>query len=502
MQAFENFINTINNYIWSTALIVVLVAVGLYFTIMTKGIQFRRFGDMFRSMKEKDLDGKNVSLSPYEAFATTVGTRVGTGNIAGVATAIFFGGPGAVVWMWLIALIGAATAVIESLLGQAYKDELGGELVGSPAYYMQRGLKARWLGILFALATIIGPAFLMASMQSYTTCSALNGALHIPMMAIAVVLTVLTALVVLGGIKRIGEVASFISPIMCALYLIIGLVIFVANIGKVPETVALMFRCAFGADAAFGGIIGSMISWGIKRGVYSNDAGDGMGPILSSTAETSHPVKQGLVQGLSVYVDTILVCSITAFSILLSGTYNVSDGAEGFIVNGAPDIEYGVLYMEEAASKVFGGHSIGAILIAIILATFVFSTLISYSYQLESSCKFIFGNNRVIITIGRILFLFCVLTGGFISGAAIWAMADTGAGMMAWLNIVAIVLLSPMAFKIVKDYDKQKKAGLDPMFDPATVGIDDPNGVWDHYVEKKKARGDYENPALGYDIKK
>ena len=158
--------------------------------------------------------------------------------------------------------------------------------------------------------------------------------------------------------------------------------------------------------------------------------------------------------------------------------------------------------MEEAASKIFGGHSIGAILIAIILATFVFSTLISYSYQLESSCKFIFGNNRVIITIGRILFLFCVLTGGFISGAAIWAMADTGAGMMAWLNILAIVLLSPKAFRIIKDYDKQKKAGLDPLFDPATVGIDDPHGVWDHYVQKKKARGDYENEALGYDIKK
>ena len=225
MQVFENFINTINNYIWSTALIVVLVGVGLYFTIMTKGIQFRCFKDMFKNLKEKDLDGKNVSLSPYEAFATTVGTRVGTGNIAGVATAIFFGGPGAVVWMWLIALIGAATSVIETLLGQAYKDELGGELVGSPAYYMQRGLKARWLGILFAIATILGPAFLMASMQSYTTCSALNGALHIPMMAIAVVLTILTALVVLGGIKRIGEVAAFISPIMCAVYLLIGLVL-------------------------------------------------------------------------------------------------------------------------------------------------------------------------------------------------------------------------------------------------------------------------------------
>ncbi len=501
MQAFETFINSINNIIWSNALIVVLVVVGLYFTFMTKGIQFRCFKDMFKNLVEKDLDDKNVSLTPYQAFATTVGTRVGTGNIAGVATAIYFGGPGAVIWMELIALIGAATSVIETLLGQAYKDELDGELVGSPAYYMQRGLKSRWFGILFAIATILGPAFLMSSMQSYTTCSAINGAFGIPMMVIAAILTILTGLVVIGGIKRIGEVASLISPIMCAVYLLIGLVILVTNITKVPGTIALMFRSAFGGEALFAGIMGSCITWGIKRGLYSNDAGDGMGPILSSTAESAHPVKQGLVQGLSVYIDTILICTITALSILLSGAYNVSDGAEGLLVNGAPDMEYGVLFMEEAASRAFGGHNIGAVLIALILATFVFSTLISYSYQLESSCKFIFGDNKMIVNVGRVIFLYCVLTGGFVSGSAIWAMADTGAGMMAWLNLVAIVLLSPMAFKIIKDYDAQKKAGLDPLFDPATVGIEDPNGVWAHYVEKKKARGDYENPALGYNKK-
>lgn len=484
---FTLFINTINDYIWSSALIAVLVGAGIYFTVMTGGIQFRCFRDMFRYLREKELSGENTSLTPYQAFAATVGTRVGTGNIAGVATAIYFGGPGAVVWMWLIAMLGAATAIVETLLGQAYKDEVNGELVGGPAYYMQRGLKCRPLGIAFAVATIIGPAFLMSSMQSYTTCAAFSGAFGVSMSSASVLLTVLAALVVIGGLKRIGEVASLLSPVMCLGYLVIGAAIFVMNIEKVPGVIALMFRSAFGLDAMFGGITGSALSWGIKRGLYSNDAGDGMGPILSSAAETAHPVKQGLVQGLSVYIDTLVICTITAFSILLAGSYNVSDGASGLIVEGAPGIEYGVMFMQEAASSVFGGSKAGAAIIAVILATFVFSTLISYSYQLESSCKFMFGDNKIIITFGRLIYLLCVFSGGFVSNAAIWAMADTGAGLMAWLNLFAIILLSPAAFRIIRDYDTQKRAGLEPVFDPASVGIDDINGVWKPYADKKKS---------------
>lgn len=497
MEVFNNFINGLNNIIWSDALVFALLAVHIFFTIGTKGAQFRLFKQMFKHLFEKDESSAEIKMTPYQAFAATVGCRVGTGNIAGVATAIYFGGPGAIVWMWITALFGAASSLIESLLGSAYKDRYDNEICGGPAYYMERGLKCKPLGVIFALSTLIGPVFMMAALQTKTTVVALSDAFGISEIIFAVLMTVLVAAVVCGGLKRIAKAAEIIAPIMCAIFLGIGLIIIAVNLKKIPATLALMFQSAFSMKSMYGAIFGTMVKWGIKRGLYSNDAGDGMGPVVSSSADCAHPVKQGLVQSLSVYIDTLLVCSVTGISILLAGTYNVANAAEtGFITEGLAGVEYGVLYMTAAMESVMG--RLGSPMMAFIISVFVFSTLIAYGYQADVSMNYLFGKKKWATFIGRGLLLAGILLGGIVNGQVVWAMGDTGAGMMAWTNLLAIVLLAPMAFKILKDYEKQRKAGLDPIFDPSTVGIDDPNGVWTEWVEKKKRRGDYENPELGY----
>jgi amino acid carrier protein len=504
MELFNNAINSINSVIWSTALVVFLVCVGIYFTFRTKGFQFRRIADMCRLLGEHKEESEAEGLSSFQAFAATVGSRVGMGNIAGVATAIFFGGPGAVVWMWITALIGACTACIESTIGQMYKDKNMGELIGGPQYYMEKGLHCRAFGIAFAIATLIGPGLLMPALQTQSTAIALKASFGLPMYVSGILICICLGLVVVGGIQRIGKVAELLAPVMCIVYLVCGLIIMITHASAVPGAFALMFRCAFAKSSMYAGITGSMIAWGVKRGLYSNDAGDGMGPILSSTAECSHPVKQGLVQGLSVYIDTIIVCSVTAVSLIVTGLYNVSANAAGtkLITEGLPGYEYGVNYMQQCMIRNLGGN-IGGIILAVLIAVFVFTTLMSYYYQMESNLRFLFGENKKIVRVFQVIYLFANFLGVMVNGQVIWSMGDTGAGLMAWFNLIAIVLLSPVALKAIKDYDRQKKLGLDPMYDPATVGLEDKNGIWTKYVEKKKARGDYENPQLGYsDIKK
>lgn len=356
---------------------------------------------------------------------------------------------------------------------------------------------AKPLGVAFALATLIGPVFMMSALQTKTAVTALSDAFGLSEVILAVVMTVLVALVVCGGLKRIGKAVELIAPVMCAIYLLIGIAIVVMRIDQLPNVIAVMFKSAFSTDSIYGAIFGTMIQWGVKRGLYSNDAGDGMGPIVSSAADCAHPVKQGLVQSLSVYIDTIVICSITAFSILLAGTYNVSDAAgTGFITEGIAGVEYGILYMQEAMRSTLGGWAGG--LLAVVISVFVFSTLIAYGYQADVSLRYLFGKKRWTAWVGRPLLLLGILLGGIVNGQVVWSMGDTGAGLMAWTNLLAIVLISPMAFKIFQDYEKQRRAGLDPIFDPATVGIEDPNGVWTEWVEKKKRRGDYQNSQLGY----
>lgn len=506
MESFGRIITKVNDIIWHPVMLLFLGGAAIWFTFRLKGLQFIRIRDMFKCIGEKGENSKDSGLSAFQAFATTVGGRVGTGNIAGTATAIFMGGPGALFWMWVTALIGASTGMVECMLGQAYKTRNLGELTGGPAYYMSRGIKNKRLGkvlaILFCVAVFIGPGFLLPAMQTQTAATAIQGAFGVPFFVVGVVMVLLVGAVVMGGIKRIGQVAEYLAPIMCGIFFIITIAITVININDVPYVFKAIFASAFGKDAIFGGIVGSSLAWGIKRGFFSNDAGNGMSPLISATTDTSHPVKQGLVQGLSVYIDTLLVCTCTGLSILLAGTYNVAADGVGdvLLVENVPGVMYGVPFMQEAMSTTMGHF--GAILLAVMLFIFIFTTQLSYSYQLESTCRFLFGEKKTGVTIVRIVFLCFCMFGILIDGKVIWPMGDIGVGCMLWVNTFGCLLLTPVVIKLVKDYEKQRKLGLDPLFDPATVGIEDKDGVWDVYVAKKKARGDYENKDLGYAAKK
>ena len=505
MEVFSKIMQTINDIVWHPVMCVFLMVAALWFTLRLRGMQVRRLPDMFRCLGEKGDNQHDRALSSFQAFATTVGGRVGTGNIAGTATAIFMGGPGALFWMWITAILGASTGMVECILGQAYKTRNLGELTGGPAFYMSRGIRHKGLGkllaVLFCIAVFIGPGFLLPAMQTQTAATAVNGALGLPYIVVGVAMTVIVGLVTMGGIKRIGQVAEFLVPIMCFGYLLITIIIMAVNHQMLPGMFHAIFAGAFGKDAIFGGIVGSAVAWGIKRGFFSNDAGNGMSPLISATTDTSHPVKQGLVQGLSVYIDTLLVCTCTGLSVLAAGTYNVAADGVGkeILVENIPGVEYGIAFMQQAMAVTIG--KTGAILLAVMLFVFIFTTMLSYSYQLESTCKYLFGENKAVIWIVRVLFLLFCLFGILIDGDTIWSMGDIGVGCMLWVNTFSVLLLTPVILRIVKDYEKQAKLGLDPLFDPATVGIADPAGVWNAYVEKKKARGDYENPALGYDKK-
>lgn len=504
MEAFSKAIEWVNGVIWHPVMLVFLGFAGLWFTIHLKGMQFSHIKYMFRYLFEKGDNKKDTGMSSFQAFATTVGGRIGTGNIAGTATAIFMGGPGAIFWMWIATLVSASTGMVECMLGQAFKTRNLGELTGGPYYYMSKGLKNNTLGkilaALFCVAVFIGPGFLLPAMQTQTTATALKNAFGLPFIVTGIGMVVLVGVVILGGIKVVGSVAEKLAPVMCAIYLLVALIILGANITRVPGMFASIFTSAFGADAMFGGILGACIQWGIKRGMFSNDAGNGMSPIISATSDTSHPVKQGLVQGLSVYIDTLLVCTCTGLSILLAGTFNVAADQVGdvLIVENAPGVEYGVSFMQAAMSTVLG--NVGAILLAILLAIFIYTTQLSYSVQLESMSRYLFKGSKKAIMIFRILFLCFCMFGTLVDGEIIWPMGDIGVGCMMWVNTFSVLLLTPVALRIVKDYKKQREAGLDPLFDPATVGIDDETGVWDVYVQKKISRGDYENEALGYNV--
>ncbi len=502
METFGKLITIVNNIIWHPVMLLFLGGAAIWFTLRLRGMQFTHIRQMFGCIREQGENTRDAGLSSFQAFATTVGGRVGTGNIAGTATAIFMGGPGALFWMWVTALFGASTGMVECMLGQAYKTRNLGELTGGPAYYLSRGMRSPRLGkllaILFCAAVFIGPGFLLPAMQTQTAATAIQGAFGVSYFAVGLFMVVMVGAVVMGGIKRIGQVAEYLAPLMCGIFFLLTLVITALNVTKVPEVFRAIFASAFGTDAVFGGIIGSSISWGMKRGFFSNDAGNGMSPLISATTDTSHPVKQGLVQGLSVYIDTLLVCTCSGLSILLAGTYNVAADGVGktLLAEHAPGILYGVPFMQEALTSTLG--HMGAVLLAVMLFVFIYTTLLSYSYQLESTCRFLFGENKGCVTIVRILFLCFCMFGILIDGEVIWPMGDIGVGCMLWVNTFGCLLLTPVIVKLVRDYQQQCRLGLDPLFDPATVGIEDPEGVWDVYVAKKQARGDYENPALHY----
>lgn len=490
MELYNNIIYFLLGIVWHDTLVVLLVGAGIYFTIRTKFLQFRSLPQMVKLLLHSESSDKGISS--LQAFLVALSLRVGTGNVAGTATAIYFGGPGAVFWMWVIAIFGAASAYIESTLAQIYKSEIDGSFVGGPAYYAEKGLGIKWYGTVLAVVISLSCIIGYPGIQSNIIASTINTAFSIPTAITGMVVVVALAWVIFGGIKRIGNISEKLVPAMCIVYIALALLVIVLNIPKIPGVISLIFNSAFNAKSAFGGIIGTAIAWGVRRGVYSNEAGLGSGAPAAASANVSHPVKQGLIQACSVYVDTLLICTSTAFIILMTGTYNVvgPDGAT-MLVENVPGVSVGADFVQVALDQYI---PFGSAILAILMTVFAFTCLYGGYYQAEASFSFLMKNFnpklRKTITIAlRFVLLGMTFIGSQFATEVAWNTADLFGGVMAWLHMVLILVLCGPAIKALKDYEEQRKLGLDPVFRPDKLGIKNAE-IWnkinaDECVENK-----------------
>lgn len=496
MDALTELVTSAGDALWNV-MFLVLIVIGGYLTVRTGAVQFRAIPEMFRVVGEPSgtgADGRK-QISSFRAFTISAAARVGTGNIAGVALAISLGGPGAVFWMWVMAAIGGASSFVESLLAQLYKHQGRDAYVGGPAYYMQRGLKARWMGALFAVIICITYGFAFNSVQSnsivdavsqstsYFSQEAADGtALKV---IIGALLVVCTALIIFGGVRSISAVSQVVVPVMAVLYILMGLVVVALNIGEVPVVLGQILEGAFGIrEFVTGGLIGVIVQ-GMRRGLFSNEAGMGSAPNAGATAAVSHPAKQGLVQSLGVYFDTMIICSITAFIVLLSNP-EFGDSAQGAALT------------QTALSAQLGDWAVHFLTIAIFL--FAFTSLIGNYYYGESNIQFL-TRSKAVLQGYRVLVLGCVFAGAVIALDLAWAAADLFMGLMAALNLIAITLLAKVAVKVMKHYQEQRKAGKEPIFHasdmPELTGLEAWDGndevttrqFWvDHFTGKEKQR--------------
>ncbi|MCO1338512.1 sodium:alanine symporter family protein [Kocuria polaris] len=460
MQLFQNeflegLLSDAGGWLWSWILLPVVAFVGLYFTIRSGAVQLRMIPNMIKTLSDKALigpDGKPKSISAFQAFTISAASRVGTGNVAGVATAIAIGGPGAIFWMWTMAFIGGASSFVESTLGQLYKEKRPDGYVGGPAYYMQKGLNARWLGIIFSIILIICFPLAFSSLQANTIAQAVSGAAGTDdpslMVTIAIVLAVLTALVVFGGIRRIAHVSQALVPSMALLYILLGIVVVVMNFSELPRVIGLIFSEAFNFNSAIGGGLGAVIMQGVKRGMFSNEAGLGSAPNAGASAAVTHPAKQGLVQTLGVYFDTFIICSVTAFIILVAVPDPVGEAQ-------------GIVLTQNALTESLGAWS--SILLAVIILLLAFSSIIGNYYYGEANIAFMTKNPAVMVAY-RTFATAAVLLGSLATVNVVWNFADGIMGLMALVNLIAIFALGGVAMKLLKHYAAQAKRGEDPVF--------------------------------------
>ncbi|WP_422484280.1 alanine/glycine:cation symporter family protein [Gudongella sp. DL1XJH-153] len=463
-------VDFLNAVIWSNALVYLLLGTGLYFSLRTRFVQVRLIKKMVTLLFGNVAS--ETGVSSFQAFALAVAGRVGTGNIAGVATAIALGGPGAVFWMWVIAFLGASSAYVEAALAQVYKDEVDDQYRGGPSYYIEKGLGIKWFAVAFSVSVVVAMGFFLPGIQSNAIAVSMQNAFSIGPAITGGIIVLLLALIIFGGVKRIGRVAEKVVPIMAIVYILVALAMMIVNITEIPRVFGIIIGSAFGAEQAFAGIIGAAISMGVKRGIYSNEAGQGTGPMAAAAAEVDHPAEQGLVQAFSVYFDTLFVCSATAFMIIVSGMYNVYDG-DAIIFEGAPGVEYGPAFTQHAVDTFIPGF--GLSFVAVALFFFAFTTLLAYGYYAETGVAYLFKKGKTrhtVITVTRIVFLGSVFAGTLSTVGEVWALGDIGVGLMAWLNVVAILLLSKTGILTLKDYEDQLKAGIKvPTFDPDKLGI-------------------------------
>ena len=458
-----SLLTQIDDILYTWLLIYLLAGSGIYFSIRTRFVQIRRFKDAMNCMLEKKDGDKGVSS--FQALMIATASRVGTGNMAGVAMAIIFGGPGAAFWMWLMAVLGSASAFIESTLAQIYKKKEGDSFKGGPAYYIERALHARWLGIIFALSLIATFAFGFNGLQAYNIVSAFD--VYVEDLQSSILPTVigvilaLAALIIFFSGDIIGKISSVLVPVMAGLYILIGLFVIITNITRLPGVFAIIMRDALNFKAIFGGFTGSCMVLGIKRGLFSNEAGMGSAPNASASATVSHPAKQGLAQIISVYIDTLLICSTTVFLILLTGDWSESGYS-------------GIPLLQQCVARVIG--PIGIHFVTFIVCLFAFTSIIGNYFYAEANILFI-TKNKTVMTIFRIAAAIMVFIGAGNSLDVAWSLADITMGLEAVVNIIAILLLGRIAFAALDDYEKQKEAGLDPVFHESNIGLHDTD-VW------------------------
>ncbi|OLQ93948.1 sodium:alanine symporter [Vibrio ponticus] len=503
MQSLVDFLNGI---IWSPALIYLCLGAGLFYSIITRFVQIRHFFEMWRLLFSGKSSKKGISS--FQALAVSLSGRVGTGNIAGVAAAIGFGGPGAVFWMWMVAFFGAATAYAESTLAQIYKEDDDGQFRGGPAYYIEKAMGQKWYAWIFAIATIFACGVLLPGVQSNSIGNAVEaafgsgqmietavGTFSFAKILTGTVISIILAFIIFGGVKRIAHFTQIVVPFMALAYIVTAFVIILLNISAVPVIFAMIIEDAFSPMAG----VGAAIGWGVKRGVYSNEAGQGTGPHAAAAANVEHPAQQGLVQSFSIYIDTLLVCPATAFMILITGAYNVHGASEAFLIqNVAAEISAnGPVFTQMAIESALPG--VGKPFIAVALFFFAFTTILAYYYIAETNIAYIRRTFKVsgLMFILKLVLISAVFYGTVKTANLAWAMGDVGVGLMAWLNIVGILIiffLSKPAIKALKDYEEQQKAGVtEYTFNPVKLGIKGADYWEDRY------RREHGNPKAAVD---
>ncbi|MCG5227053.1 alanine/glycine:cation symporter family protein [Acinetobacter pittii] len=481
----EQLIHTIVGYLWSDTLVYLALGVGIYFTFITRGVQFRYFREMFRVIREKKEDSSGIS--PRQALFMALAGRIGVGNIAGVALAVGMGGPGAIFWMIIMGFLAGALAFSESTVAQLYKFKEGDQYYGGVHYYIDRGLKLKPFAAIAAVVLIISYTVMMPGIQMNTIATTFKSTFHIPPYISGIVVTIGIGLIIWGGVKSIARAAEKIVPTMSGLYVLATVVLLCAHYHQIPETFALIVKSAFGMDAVFGAIIGQAVNWGVRRAVFASAAGAGESTFASAAAMTSHPVKQGLIQAFSIFFETALILTSSGLMILITGMYNVTPpGSTSPLVEHVPGVAAGAEWTSMALQTVF--HDAGAWLISLAILVFAFTTLMTYYYIAESGIAYFDRQNKYPIfkTIAKIASLTALFLGSISSTETMWALGDITFGSMAYVNLIALILLSKPLLKVLKDYDRQRKAGKDPVFDPREVGIKNAT-YWEEYADQKKA---------------
>ncbi|WP_171661489.1 MULTISPECIES: sodium:alanine symporter family protein [Geobacillus] len=486
MNLIDKLVQTVNELLWSPLLILFIVFCGVYFSIRTRFLQIRHVKEMVRLVTTGK--GSDAGVSSFQALTMSLSGRIGVGNVAGTATGIAYGGPGAVFWMWVITFIGAATAYVESTLAQIYKEEQDGQYRGGPAFYIEKGLGWKWFAVVIAAAILLAMAVLMPGIQANSIADGFHNAFRIPKLVTGIIVIALLGFTIFGGVKRIAKTAEIVVPFMAVGYLLVAIAIIAVNFEKIPEVFGLIFKSAFGAEQVFGGIIGSAVMWGVKRGLYANEAGQGTGAHPAAAAEVSHPAKQGLVQAFSIYLDVFLVVTATALMILFTNQYNVINEKTGEpIVVHLEGVEPGAGYTQAAVDTLLPGF--GSAFVAIALFFFAFTTMYAYYYIAETNLAYLVrGKHRGIAFLAlKIIFLAATFYGTVKTATTAWAMGDTGLGIMVWLNLIAILLLFKPAYLALKDYEEQLKQGKDPEFNASKYGIKNAT-FWENGYKKAEEK--------------